>query len=44
VLIIKTELAIPYTSVFFELDCSYWAADAETKLRKAMASAAKSKR
>jgi L-fucose mutarotase/ribose pyranase (RbsD/FucU family) len=36
VLIIKTELTIPYTSVFFELDCAYWSADAETKLRKAM--------
>ena len=37
VLIIKTELTIPYTSVFFELDCAYWSADAETKMRKAMA-------
>ncbi|MGB6744476.1 MAG: RbsD/FucU domain-containing protein [Terracidiphilus sp.] len=36
VLIIKTSLALPYTSVFFELDCGYWNADAEERLRKAM--------
>jgi L-fucose mutarotase/ribose pyranase (RbsD/FucU family) len=36
VLIIKTNLTIPYTSVFLELDCSYWNADAECKLRTAM--------
>ncbi len=34
VLIIKTNLAIPYTSVFFQLECGYWNADAEQKLRK----------
>jgi len=37
VLIIKTELTIPYTTVFFELNCAYWSADSEAKLRKAMA-------
>ena len=37
VLIIKTELTIPYTSVFFELDCAYWSTDAEQQMRKAMA-------
>jgi D-ribose pyranose/furanose isomerase RbsD len=37
VLIIKTEMTIPYTSVFFELDCGYWNADAEQRLRKAIA-------
>ena len=37
VLIIKTELTIPYTSVFFELDCGYWSADAEQRLREAIA-------
>jgi L-fucose mutarotase/ribose pyranase (RbsD/FucU family) len=36
VLIIKTTLSIPYTSVFFELDCRYWNADAEQRLRHAM--------
>jgi L-fucose mutarotase/ribose pyranase (RbsD/FucU family) len=33
VLIIKTNLTIPYTSVFFQLDCGYWNADAENNLR-----------
>jgi len=36
VLIIKTNMTIPYTSVFLELDCSYWNADAECRLRAAM--------
>ena len=36
VLIIKTDLTIPYTSVFFELGCAYWPADAEYRMRKAM--------
>jgi L-fucose mutarotase/ribose pyranase (RbsD/FucU family) len=36
VLIIKTDMTIPYTSVFFELDCGYWSADAEQRLRRAM--------
>jgi len=36
VLIIKTDLAIPYTSVFFQLECGYWNADAEADLRKVM--------
>lgn len=33
VLIIKTNLSIPYTSVFFQLDCGYWNAQAENNLR-----------
>jgi D-ribose pyranose/furanose isomerase RbsD len=37
VLIIKTDLTIPYTSIFFELDCGYWSAEAEQRLRQAMA-------
>lgn len=37
VLIIKTDLTIPYTSIFFELDCGYWSADAERRLRHALA-------
>jgi hypothetical protein len=41
VLIVKTELTIPYTTVFFELGCAYWPADAEDRMRKAMAAAAK---
>jgi hypothetical protein len=37
VLFIKTNLTIPYTSIFMELDCGYWPADAEQRLRAAMA-------
>ena len=36
VLVLKTRLAIPYTSVFIQLDCKYWSPDAEARLRKAM--------
>jgi len=38
VLVIKTNMRIPYTSVFFELDCGYWNARAEKQLRGAMRS------
>jgi len=36
VLIIKTDLAIPYTSVFVQLDCGYWSEQAERRLRARM--------
>jgi L-fucose mutarotase/ribose pyranase (RbsD/FucU family) len=36
VLILKTNLTLPYTSVFLELDCGYWSPDAEQRLRKAI--------
>jgi hypothetical protein len=36
ILILKTNLRIPYTSVFLELDCGYWSAAAEKRLRKAL--------
>ena len=39
ILVIKSSLALPYTSVFFELDCAYWNADAEMRLRSAIAKA-----
>jgi len=39
ILIIKTAMTIPYTSVFFELDCGYWSAEAEDRLRRAMKAA-----
>ena len=39
-LIIKTGLTIPYTSIFFELDCGYWSAEAEQRLRQSMAASA----
>jgi hypothetical protein len=37
VLILKTTLAIPYTSVFVNPDCAYWSADAERRLRASLA-------
>jgi RbsD / FucU transport protein family len=40
ILILKTNLTIPYTSVFLQLDCKYWSADAEARLRNAMKQAA----
>jgi hypothetical protein len=36
ILVIKTDMTIPYTSVFFELDCGYWNAEAEQRLREAI--------
>jgi hypothetical protein len=36
VLIIKTNLTLPYTSVFLQLDCAYWGEDAERRLRQSM--------
>jgi L-fucose mutarotase/ribose pyranase (RbsD/FucU family) len=38
VLLIKTGMRIPYTSVFLELECGYWNAEAEKRLRAAMQS------
>jgi hypothetical protein len=36
VLILKTDMVLPYTSVFIELDCGYWNPQAEQRLRKAL--------
>jgi hypothetical protein len=36
ILVLKTNLTVPYTSVFLRLDCKYWTTDAETRLRDAM--------
>jgi len=36
ILILKTAMALPYTSIFFELDCGYWTVEAEQRLRQAM--------
>jgi hypothetical protein len=38
VLVLKTHLAVPYTSVFIHLDCKYWSAENERDLRAAMSS------
>jgi hypothetical protein len=36
ILVLKTYIVIPYTSVFLQLDCKYWSAEAEQRLRNAM--------
>jgi hypothetical protein len=36
VLVLKTNMTIPYSSVFIRLDCKYWSADAEKRLRSKM--------
>ena len=36
VLVLKTRMTIPYTSVFLQLDCRYWSAESESRLREAM--------
>jgi hypothetical protein len=36
VLILKTDLRLPYTSVFIELGCGYWSPEAEQRLRDKM--------
>ena len=36
ILVVKTNMTIPYTSVFLQLDCKYWSADAEQRLRAKM--------
>ena len=39
VLLIKTDLTLPYTSVFIRLDAGYWSDESENALRKAMQNA-----
>jgi hypothetical protein len=36
VLVLKTKMTVPYSSVFFRLDCKYWSADAEKRMRAKM--------
>jgi hypothetical protein len=40
VLVLKTNMTIPYTSVFIRLDCKYWSEDAEKRLRAKITAAA----
>lgn len=37
VLVMKTNTALPYTSVFLQLDCAYWTPEQEKQLRDLMA-------
>jgi len=39
VVVLKTESTIPYSSVFIQLDCAYWDANREKKLREKMTNA-----
>jgi L-fucose mutarotase/ribose pyranase (RbsD/FucU family) len=43
ILILKTDLTLPYTSVFLELDCGYWGPQAEQRLRQAIEEAEKTR-
>ena len=36
IVMVKTTLTVPYTSVFLELDCGYWPSEAEAKMREKM--------
>ena len=36
ILMLKTTLTLPYTSVFIELDCGYWSGEGEAALRERM--------
>lgn len=36
VLLLKTKMTIPYTSVFLQLDCGYWDAEKEARLRDSL--------
>jgi hypothetical protein len=40
VLVLKTNMTIPYTSVFIRLNCKYWSDDAEKRMRARMSAAA----
>lgn len=40
VLVLKTTMVRPYTSVFFQLECGYWDAAKEKELREAMSKTA----
>jgi len=43
VLLIKTKMRIPYTSVFLELQCGYWNTRAENRLRAVIRSEARNR-
>jgi hypothetical protein len=36
IIMVKTTLTVPYTSVFMELDCGYWGPEAEAEMREKM--------
>jgi D-ribose pyranose/furanose isomerase RbsD len=40
IVVLKTTMTVPYTSVFLQLNCKYWSDDAEAQMRKAMSAGA----
>lgn len=36
VIVIKTDMSLPYTSLFLQLECGYWDADKEQRLRQSL--------
>jgi L-fucose mutarotase/ribose pyranase (RbsD/FucU family) len=36
IVVLKTTMTVPYTSVFLQLNCKYWSDDAEKQLRREM--------
>jgi D-ribose pyranose/furanose isomerase RbsD len=40
VVVLKTTMTVPYSSVFLQLNCKYWSDEAEIQLRKAMSGGA----
>ena len=40
IVVLKTTMALPYTSVFLQLNAKYWGDDAEARMRKAMSTGA----
>jgi hypothetical protein len=40
IVVLKTTMTVPYTSVFLQLNCKYWSDDAEAQIRKAMSEGA----
>jgi hypothetical protein len=36
IVVLKTTMTVPYTSVFLQLNCKYWSDDAEGQMRKAI--------
>ena len=39
VLLLKSKLTLPYTTVFLQLDCGYWSNEAEQNLRRSIETA-----
>jgi L-fucose mutarotase/ribose pyranase (RbsD/FucU family) len=36
IIVLKTTMTVPYTSIFLQLNCKYWSDEAEAQMRKAM--------